>query len=394
MADRRQNSSFLESIEKERERRSSFPWDMGFFPLSDKFTENVQPKNPWLADYYSYRSLHHGAGSVDLRKYIEEKNGDGSILADRFRGALLGLMIGDALGVPLEFSPRDSKPPVSDIAGGGPFALQRGFWTDDTSMACCLMYSLLKSKGFDAAHQMQCYSYWYRFGAYSPTGKCFDIGATTRQAIEHYLASGNPMAGSTNPKAAGNGSLMRLAPVVLFYFGDFEKAVHYAGQSSMTTHGAVEAVDACRYFAALIHGALAGETKERLLDGIYSPIQGYWERHPLAPAIERIAMGSHKGKPRTAISSSGYVVHTLEAALWAFFRNPDFRSGALEAVNLADDSDTVGAVFGQLAGSFYGETQIPIEWILKTHATPGCYHFIDDLMPIRREIEEGIPRGN
>lgn len=376
------DKAFIERVNADLERRSKFPADMGFYPFSNKFAEGVELKAPWLPAYYSFRGLNKQASRAELLQYLEQHSADGTVLMDRYRGALLGLMVGDALGVPLEFSARDSKT-VSGIIGGGPFNLKPGYWTDDTSMACCLAYSLIKCKGFDARRQMECYSYWYRYGAYSPTSECFDIGVTTRRAIEQFLATGEPYAGSTDPSTAGNGSLMRLVPVVLFYFGDFEKAVDFAAKSSMTTHQAAEAVDACRYFAALLYGALTGVDKDALLDGSYSPIPGYWQSHPLAPAIQRIALGSYKHKSRDQISSSGYVVHTLEAALWAFYRNDDFGSGILEAVNLADDADTVGAVCGQLAGAFYGETGIPIDWIRHTHASHGCYHFAQDLFAAR-----------
>jgi ADP-ribosyl-[dinitrogen reductase] hydrolase len=368
-----------EWIKSDLERRGKFPQEMGFYPFSNKFAENVELKTPWLPEYYRFRQSIKNATRTEFLQYLEQQGADGTVLMDRYRGALLGLMVGDALGMPLEFSPRDSMN-VTGLVGGGPFNLEPGFWTDDTSMACCLAYSLIKCQGFDARHQMECYSYWYRYGAYSPTGNCFDIGVTTRRAIEQFLATSEPYAGSTDPATAGNGSLMRLAPVVLFYFDDFEKVIYYAARSSMTTHQAVEAVDACRYFAALLYGALAGETKDTLLDGIYSPMPGYWQNNPLTAAIQKVALGSYKAKGRNLISSSGYVVHTLEAALWAFSRNDDFQSGLLEAVNLGNDSDTVGAVCGQLSGAFYGETGIPMNWISHTYASHGCYHFAQDLL--------------
>jgi ADP-ribosyl-[dinitrogen reductase] hydrolase len=173
--------------------------------------------------------------------------------------------------------------------------------------------------------------------------------------------------------------LMRLAPIPVFYSDSFEKTVHYSGLSSQTTHKAIEAIDACRYFGALIFGALHGVGKEQLLDGLYSPIEGYWEANPLTFSIKTVAEGSYKIKSRDEISSSGYVVHTMEAALWAFYNYDNFHDGVLAAVNLADDSDTVGAVYGQLAGAFFGETALPIEWILKMHGAQGFYHFAQDL---------------
>lgn len=360
--------------------RDKFPSDMGFYPLRDKFCEGCEIKAPWLADYWSYRHIHDGGDltRAQFLEYLDAAGADSSDQADRCRGALLGLALGDALGVPLEFSKRDVRT-VSGLEGGGPFNLAPGDWTDDTSMACCLAYSLIKCRGFDPAHQMQCYSDWYRYGAYSPTNDCFDIGNATRAALERFLKTGEAYAGSDAASSAGNGSLMRLAPVPVFYFDSFENAVHYSGLSSQTTHRAIEAIDACRYFGGLIHGALHGVSKEHLLNGLYSPIEGYWEAHPLTATIEAIALGSYKSKSRNQISSSGYVVHTLEAALWAFHHHDTFRDGVLAAVNLADDSDTVGAVFGQLAGAYYGETALPVEWLLKMYGAQGFYHFAQDL---------------
>jgi ADP-ribosylglycohydrolase len=360
--------------------REKYPADMGFHPMTDKFCEGAVLKTPWLADYLSFRNMrqNRSLSREQLLAWQVEAGIDASDRIDRSRGALLGLALGDTLGVPLEFSRRDVRT-VSGIEGGGPFKLKPGDWTDDTSMACCLAYSLITCKGFDAAHQMARYCDWYQYGAYSSTGECFDIGNATRTALETFLRTGEAMAGSAAASAAGNGSLMRLAPIPVFYFDSFEQAVHYAGLSSQTTHKAIEAVDACRYYAALIHGALHGVGKAQLLDGLYSPVPGYWQAHPLTPSIHAVAMGSYQHKTRDQISSSGYVLHTLEAALWAFYHHDNFRDGVLAAVNLADDSDTVGAVYGQLAGAYYGEAGLPIEWLLHMHAVQGFFHFAQDL---------------
>ena len=377
----------MREVEEFVARQNKYPRDMGFHPLNDKFCEGAIVKAPWLAEYWSFRnsSANRTAPRQDFFRYLAEHGADGSDRCDRSRGALLGLALGDVLGVPLEFSRRDVKT-VSGIEGGGPFNLEPGDWTDDTSLACCLAYSLITRKGFDPAHQMECYSYWYRYGAYSPTGTCFDIGNATRAALELYLRTGQAYAGSDDPRSAGNGSLMRLAPIPIFYFDSFEQTVHYAALSSQTTHRAVEAIDACRYYAALIYGALHGVSKEELLNGIYSPLAGYWQANPLHPNIANVALGSYKHKTRAQISSSGYVVHTLEAALWAFFHHDNFRDGVLAAVNLADDSDTVGAVYGQLAGAFFGETALPIEWVLHTYAAQSPYHFAQDLLEAAKEM--------
>lgn len=283
-------------------------------------------------------------------------------LIDRYLGALLGLAAGDALGTTVEFKPRGSFPPLTTIIGGGPFGLEPGQWTDDTSMAMCLAESLVRNGGFDATDQMRRYVRWRRHGYWSSTRTCFDIGATVSSALRLFEQTGDPFAGSTDPHSAGNGSLMRLAPVLLRYAPDPVRAVHLAAESSKTTHGAVEAVDACRYFGALMLGALRGEDKESLLAPYYAPPGVSWVETPLSPAIARIAFGSFQEKQEQDLRASGYVVHTLEAALWAFYHSDSFRDGALLAVNLGGDADTTGAIYGQLAGAYYGVEAIPEEW--------------------------------
>ncbi len=280
---------------------------------------------------------------------------------DRFRGCLLGLAAGDALGTTLEFKPPGTFEPIDDMAGGGPFDLQPGQWTDDTSMALCLATSLIEQGGFDATDQMQRYVRWWREGYLSSTGRCFDIGTTVRGALSRFERDGNPYAGSTDPNSAGNGSLMRLAPVPMYFLADLEDVVGMAADSSETTHGAREAVDACRYFAALLFDALRGDDKETFLSPNYWPIS-WWEPEPLVEKIARIADGSFKDRNPPDIKGTGYVVDALEAALWAFHRSHDFREGALLAVNLGDDADTTGAIYGQIAGAYYGVEAIPDTW--------------------------------
>ena len=281
---------------------------------------------------------------------------------DRFRGCLMGLAAGDALGTTLEFSPPGSFDPIDDMVGGGPFGLRAGQWTDDTSMALCLATSLLESGGFDPVDQMGRYLRWFREGYLSSTGRCFDIGGTTREALVRFERTGEPYSGPTDAMSAGNGSLMRLAPVPMFFAGDAREAIDRSADSSRTTHGAVEAVDACRYFAGLLVGALRGVDKETLLSEYYSPVEGLWDETPLTPKIAAIAEGSFKRKQPPEIRGTGYVVDTLEAVLWAFFHADDFRQGALKVVNLGDDADTTGAIFGQIAGAHYGVESIPAQW--------------------------------
>jgi ADP-ribosyl-[dinitrogen reductase] hydrolase len=282
---------------------------------------------------------------------------------ERDRSTLLGLALGDALGTTLEFSAPGTFTPLSDLVGGGPFRLPAGAWTDDTSMALCLAESLVERGGFDAVDQLARYVRWWRHGHLSSTGRCFDIGGTVRAALQRFQQTGDPASGSTEPSSAGNGSLMRLAPVVLAFASNPREAVEMAAASSRTTHGAREAVDACRYMAALLVGALAGESKERLLSPRFEPVPGLWHEAPLAPRISEVADGSFRRKDPPGIRGTGYVVESLEAVLWAFDRSTSFREGALLAVNLGDDADTTGAIYGQLAGAHYGLAGLPQDWL-------------------------------
>jgi ADP-ribosylglycohydrolase len=155
---------------------------------------------------------------------------------------------------------------------------------------------------------------------------------------------------------------MRLAPVPAFFADDPGRALELCAASSRTTHATLAAVDACRYFGALLLGALRGATREELLSPFFTPVPGYWERAPLVPEIAEIAAGSFRGKRPPEIRGRVYVVDTLEAALWAFHATADFRTGCLAAANLGDDADTTAAIFGQIGGAFYGEGGIPAEW--------------------------------
>lgn len=279
---------------------------------------------------------------------------------DRFRGALLGLAVGDSVGTTLEFRSPGTFHPINDMVGGGPFDLQPGEWTDDTSMALCLAESLVEKRGFDLVDQLERagrdqHCLWFRNGHLACTGSCNDIGNTTREALRRFERTRKPYCGSIDPHTAGNGSLMRLAPVPLFFARRPEEAIERSGESSRTTHQAPVTVDACRYYGGLIVGALLGASKEALLSSRYSPVPGYWQERPLTHLVDEVAAGSFKERRPPEIKGSGYVVRSLEAALWAFYTTEDFRSGCLAAANLGDDADTTAAIYGQLAGAYYGE---------------------------------------
>jgi ADP-ribosyl-[dinitrogen reductase] hydrolase len=310
-------------------------------------------------------------------------------LLDRYRGSMMGMAVGDALGASVEFMRPGTFPPLAGMIGGGPHDLRPGEWTDDTSMAVCLAESLVERRGFDPADQLGRYLRWYREGYRSSTGHCFDIGITVRQALDRFAATGCAYCGSTDPDTAGNGSLMRLSPVPLYYARDPLAAMVWAGESSRTTHAAPAAVDACRWFAALIVGALNGISKEELLAPAWSPVPGYWEAHPPAPEIAEVARGSFRTRQPPEIAGSGYVVRSLEAALWAFYTTRDFAEGCLAAANLGDDADTTAAIYGQLAGAYYGMDGIPPAW----HEIIVMRGLILDLADALHAAAQGEPAG-
>ncbi|MEA9711634.1 ADP-ribosylglycohydrolase family protein [Xanthomonas campestris] len=282
---------------------------------------------------------------------------DSATAQARFRGCLLGLAVGDALGTTLEFCAPGSFTPIDDMHGGGPFALRAGQWTDDTSMALCLAHSLLYRQGFDAADQMNRYCNWYQHGYLSSTGTCFDIGGTVRQALERYLDGGPAFSGSDDPRSAGNGSLMRLAPVAMFYAQRPEQLGERAADSSRTTHAAPEALDACRLFAFQLRAALLGSGRDEVLRPAALPSQSL-----VTPAIGALLVRVHASVARAQIRGTGYVVDALSAALWCFATTDTFADAVLRAANLGDDADTTAAICGQLAGAFYGIDGIPAAW--------------------------------
>ncbi len=274
-------------------------------------------------------------------------------VTDRALGCLLGLAVGDALGTTLEFAGRDEPPALTDMVGGGPFDLAPGAWTDDTSMALCLADSLIACSGLDQHDLMQRFVRWWREGENSHNSHCFDIGTTTRAALARFQATGNPVAGLTDPQSAGNGSIMRLAPVVLCWVEEPDQAVAAARAQSLTTHGAPAAVEGCAILAEILLDAIRTGDKRTTLR----------PRHCGEASIAAVALGSWRDKRREAIRSTGYVVHTLEAAMWCVDRADAFADAVLLAANLADDADTVAAVAGQIAGALWGRSTIPQHWL-------------------------------
>jgi len=281
---------------------------------------------------------------------------DDSAARDKAVGCFLGVAIGDSLGASVEFAPRDSFPPVTSMRGGGPFRLKPGEWTDDTTMALCLAESLLANEKLDQQDLMNRFRAWLEKGENTVLGNCFDIGNTTRAAIESFISDGDPAAGSGGPRTAGNGSLVRLAPLAILHRANADAAATMAAEQSRTTHAALESLDACKLFVVQLIDALNGADRATVLRQ---------RNMSLSPRLISISAGDWKKKTRDEIKSTGYVVDTFEAALWSVSKTDNFRDAVLTAVNLGDDADSVGAVAGQLAGALYGASAIPADWIAK-----------------------------
>jgi ADP-ribosylglycohydrolase len=284
-------------------------------------------------------------------------------LRDRRRGALFGLAIGDALGAAVEFQTPGSFKPVAGYRAGGPHGLDAGQWTDDTSMALALADSIAQA-GWDLNDQAGRYVAWWRGGDYSVNGRCFDIGVTTRSALSRFERTGDARtSGDSAPSASGNGSIMRLAPVPIRFANLFPRQIEELGrlaaESSLPTHASLHCLSACRYLALLLAGLMHGIDRDTVLSPHWEPLNQLRKAEPLHPEVDAVAGGSFRDLQPPDIVGSGYVVKSLEAALWAFHNARDFKEAALRAVNLGDDTDTTGAVCGQLAGAYWGESGIP-----------------------------------
>lgn len=239
------------------------------------------------------------------------------------------------------------------MQGGGAFGLRPGEWTDDTSMALCLAESLIEKDRFDAWDQLARYVDWWRNGHLSSNGTCFDIGGTTLRALADFEQTGNVVA---VVEGDGNGSLMRLAPVVMWgHFAGIEESVRLARMSSRTTHSVPSVLDACALLAVVISNALDGKPRDSLLDGVLDHVQ-------TAP-VKELAEGGYRGKVVDEIESGGWYIESLEAALWCIHHTSSFSAAVLKAVNLGDDADTTAAITGQIAGALYGVGDIPSEWL-------------------------------
>lgn len=266
---------------------------------------------------------------------------------DRCRGLLLGLAMGDALGQ----------------STGGQLGLPAGAWAGKTAMAMCLAESLVACGGFDAADQVRRYQAWQREGHWSSTGTCVGASTETLRALARAHWSGNPYAGSHDPANVEPEPLARIGPAVAFFRADPREAIGMAVNCARITHQAPLTLDAVRYFAGLLAGALAGAGKDELMAPDFSPVPGIWDAAPMKPRIQQVAAGSWRGRqPRALIPGANAAPRALAAALWAFEQGSNPQECLVAAANLGAEADTTAAMVGQLAGAHYGAAALPPEW--------------------------------
>ena len=277
----------------------------------------------------------------------------------RARGALMGLAVGDAVGTTNEFKVAGTFKPITDMVGGGPFLLKPGQWTDDTSMALCIADSLLAMGHYDSFDVMERYQRWFSKGYRSSTDRCFDIGGQVRAALFDFEHEQRVPVTAERSNSAGNGAIMRLAPVVIagFEHREIREIVVTAGLSARETHYSVEAEAATEVFAALLVGALLGWAPEHIINVGWAST---------GPAFDEMAARVISTDPAERASweseTSGYIVHGLRLAVHGLLDFPSFKDATLAIANMGGDSDTNAAIYGQLGGAYFGVEAIPASW--------------------------------
>ncbi|MEQ9551952.1 MAG: ADP-ribosylglycohydrolase family protein [Coleofasciculus sp. G3-WIS-01] len=281
---------------------------------------------------------------------------------------LLGVCVGDALGVPVEFTTREERlrEPVTSMQGYGTYNQPPGTWSDDSSLTFCLAESLCQGFSLDAIAQSFCR--WHDQNYWTPHGTVFDIGMTTATALRHLRWDQvSPLeSGCTDEMSNGNGSLMRILPMAFYYqsleFPELIKRVH---QVSSITHAHLRSQMACGIYISIAIRLLERDDPEPAYFKGIQRIQEIYNQPPYTSELDKFARildGEIAQFPMEAIQSGSYVVHTLEAALWCFLTSTSYAQSVLKAVNLGSDTDTTAAVTGGLAGLYYGVEQIPQEW--------------------------------
>ena len=290
------------------------------------------------------------------------------LLREKLLGGLWGAIIGDALGVPVEFKSRKeiARVPVTDMRGYGAHHQPVGTWSDDSSLLICTVESLLN--GFDTHDLGQRFVRWLEQGYWTPWGQVFDVGIATRDAI-HRIAQGTvaEQAGGSSEQSNGNGSLMRILPVALrFADAPARDLAEYAQRASYLTHRHPRSQMACGLYSLLVAALLHGASPEDAYPEAIRQAQAIYQQPPYSVEWQhfaRLLSGQIACIPEADISATGYVIHTLESSVWCLLNTESFEQAVLKAVNLGDDTDTTGTVTGGLAGVCYGLAAVPSRWL-------------------------------
>ncbi|MHC1770500.1 MAG: ADP-ribosylglycohydrolase family protein [Flexilinea sp.] len=305
---------------------------------------------------------------------------------------IMGLCVGDALGVPVEFTDREIRnaDPVTGMRGKGTYNLPAGTWSDDTSMTLCLADSLCS--GVDYLDIFTKFTAWLDEHQYTPLGKTFDCGDSTKEAIRRFKSGIDPLScGGTSERSNGNGSLMRILPLSFYLYVKYgndptanDDAMKIIHNVSSLTHAHKRSLIACGIYTAVACELISGS------HDISIPIKrafDWYSGHPeFAAELEifnNLSKSKFKKTPVDQISSSGYVVDTLEASVWCLMNTGSYKECVLKAVNLGSDTDTTAAVAGGLAGLIYGYESIPVEWlsqIARRDWVEGFCHRLDSAL--------------
>ena len=342
-------------------------------------------------------------------------------LASRIRGSFIGLAVCDALGGPVEFKKRGEYPKHTEMTYNKTFDVAAGSWTDDTSTALCLAESLLQNNGEnDIGDQVQRYIAWWQDGYLSVNDECFDIGALTQQVLDFWkksfetigydkLRPGSQAARDAlnsiqdvvdsdfsleifvkkngeiaygSPRA-GNGSLMRIVPVALITRSD-KKALSMARECSRTTHPHAICSDCCQIYVDIVRMALMGASLEQMAGTLCEYSMNEEIDSAIRDTLKQYkTVNDWKNKPEKEIRSYGYVLNGLEIAFWALCSTASFEAGAIRVVNLGFDTDTNGAIYGGLAGAYYGYDAIPERWLVEMQKMEVLEGFVERMIAHR-----------
>jgi ADP-ribosylglycohydrolase len=286
------------------------------------------------------------------------------------KAGIFGVCVGDALGVPVEFKNRETLKqfPVTKMQEFGSWNQPKGTWSDDSSLTLCLVEEL--TKGYDLEKIGESFVKWVKYGHWTAHGRLFDIGGTTRHSIARLIKGESArFSGNIFEEDNGNGSLMRILPLA-FYLKDeenIEKVYQTVKEVSSITHGHFRSVFACFLYVIFAIELIKGKDKKEAYNHIQNAALKFAESQGFNPKeiqlFERILKNDISKYDEDTISSSGYVLHSLEASLWCFLNSESYSEAVLKAVNLGEDTDTTGAITGGIAGVYYGFENIPEEWV-------------------------------